>query len=432
MKKHRIAGVISNSIADDLEIKKGDLLLSLNGKEINDFLDYRMEICNDIIELEIASGNETVTYEIEKNMYEDIGLVFGSALMDKPRKCQNKCIFCFIDQLPEDMRKTMYFKDDDIRLSFLYGNYVTLTNIDDRELDRIIKHRLSPLNISVHSADPVLRAKIMGNKKAGDIMERIKKLLTERIELNLQFVILTGVNDGSALTDSLDSIYDTGMPVNSISVVPVGLTQFRKSNERYSINSSAASELIHNVDKYREKYKNRYGKYTIYAADELYIKAGVDIPDGSYYEDYAQLENGVGMVRSFCNDFERSCAEFSSDGLTGRYSIVTGAAFYDYIVKMIRLIDNDNRVKVHKIINRFFGGSVDVTGLLTFEDITEQLADEDINETVIIPGIIFKKDEDLTLDGHSAKEFEKKLKRNIIIVPENAEALLKVLYSNNR
>jgi putative radical SAM enzyme (TIGR03279 family) len=432
MKKHRIAGVTSGSIADGLGIKKGDILLSLNGKEITDFLDYRMEICSDTIELETASGKEIIIYEIEKNIYEDIGLVFGSLLMDDPRKCRNKCIFCFIDQLPGDMRKTMYFKDDDIRLSFLYGNYVTLTNIDDMELDRIIRHRLSPINISVHTTDPVLRAKIMGNKKAGDIMSRIKKLLTERIELNLQFVILSGVNDGDALTKSLDSIYDTGMPVNSISVVPVGLTQFRKQNQDYSINSCAASILIDIVDRYREKYKYKYGKYTIYAADELYIKAGVDIPDASYYEDYAQLENGVGMVRSFCGDFEKSRAELSSGRVTGSYSIVTGAAFYDHIEKMIRLIDNDDRVKVHKIINRFFGGSVDVTGLLTFKDITEQLADEDINETVIIPGIIFKKNEDLTLDGHSAKEFEKKLKRNIVIVPENAEALLKVLYSNNR
>ena len=432
MKKHKIIDIIENSIAYELDIKKGDHLISVNKKEIVDFLDYNLEIYNDLIELEIESDIERTIFEIEKYHDEDIGLVFENEMMDLPRRCENKCIFCFVDQLPKNMRKTLYFKDDDIRMSFLNGNYVTLTNTDEKELKRIIDLRISPINISVHSTDPNIRVKLLGNKKAGSILDQIKYLLDNGIDINAQFVIIKGINDDESLKRSLQDIYNLDKMINSISVVPVGITRFRDSNMKIeAIDKETANETVKIVDSFRELFIKKYGRSIIYSADELYIIADLMIPSYSYYEDFPQFENGVGLVRHFCEEFEQNLKEKEKETIIKNFSIVTSESFYEYIIKLIRKFDNDDKIKVHKIKNNFFGKTVTVSGLLTFSDIEEQLRNIDINDTILLPGDMFKQNEDLTLDGYSLKDFKEVLKRDIKIIANDAKSLCDVFYERN-
>jgi putative radical SAM enzyme (TIGR03279 family) len=415
MKEHIIAGVCPGSISQELGIKCGDVLISVNGKKIIDVFDYRPEIKNEHIELEIRSGKEYIIYDIEKEQDEDIGILFENDLMDFPRSCSNKCIFCFIDQLPDEMRDSLHFKDDDIRLSFLSGNYVTLTNVGDRELERIISLKLSPINISVHTTDEDLRIKMMGNNKAGKILSQMKKLIESRIVVNTQIVIVPGYNDKNALIATLDDLYELA-GINSISVVPVGITRHRRNLTPIDpVDEKGALDLIRIIDRARDRFFKKHGKHTIYAADELYIKAGINVPKGGYYEDYPQLENGVGMARLFFDDF-LDCLHSKKDiTIDSTLSIVTGESFHGYIVKMIDMVDNDNKIKVHKIKNDYFGGHVDVAGLLTYTDIVAQLANEELFEKIILPGDMFRHNDDMTLDGFSKNDFERALKREVMV-----------------
>ncbi len=416
MKEHTIAGVCPGSIAQELGIKCGDVLVSVNGKNIIDVFDYRTEIKNENIELEIRAGEEHTIYDIEKDQDEDIGIFFENDLMDSPRSCSNKCIFCFIDQLPGDMRDSLYFKDDDIRLSFLSGNYVTLSNTGSRELDRIISLKLSPINISVHTTDEALRIKMTGNKNAGKILSQIRKLTENRIVVNTQIVVVPGYNDKSELAHTLDDLLGLG-GINSISIVPVGLTKHRSSLTHIDpVDGAGSLHLIEIADRYRELFFQKQGRYTVYAADELYIKAGINVPDKGYYEDYPQLENGVGMVRIFLDDFLDCLHSRKNIDIAGTLSIVTGESFYGYIVKMMEMIDNGNRIKVHKVKNDYFGGHVDVAGLLTYTDIVARLEKEELHEKIILPGDMFRHDEYITLDGFSKNDFERAFNREILVM----------------
>lgn len=429
MREHRIDEILEDSIAKELGIKKGDTLISVNGKSITDIFDYSMEMCSEHVEICVLSGNETVIYEIEKDPDEDVGLVFEQQLMDKPKRCGNKCMFCFIDQLPPDMRETLHFKDDDVRLSFLYGNYVTLTNTGDEELNRLIRHRLSPVNISVHSTDPELRVRMLGNRKAGNIMDIIKKLINERIEVNAQFVIVPGVNDREALTRSLNDMSDAGR-INSISVVPVGITRFRHRLPKIEpVSREMAAGLIAQTDRHREDFFHKYGKSTVYAADELYITAGIGIPPDVYYEGYPQIENGVGMVRIFVDEFNNAALKYKGMRLKEHFSIITGENFHEHLVGLINSLDNDDRIRIHRIRNDFFGNTVGTAGLLTYTDIVRQLENQAVEDNVMLPSVMFRNSDMLTLDGYSADDFSGVLNRKITVVQNDAEDLLRALFN---
>ena len=429
MKKHLITGIVNDSIARELDLKKGDMLLKVNDKAVIDVFDYGYETNNQNVTLTIESRGVITVYDIEKDEDEDIGLIFETELMDNPRACANNCVFCFVDQLPDDMRETLYFKDDDIRLSFLFGNYVTLTNTGDKELERIIKYKLSPINISVHATDPELRIKITGNKNAGRILPQIRKLVENNIEVNLQFVIVPGLNDDDALKSSLNDLLDIGR-INSISVVPVGLTLHRmQSGHINPVDDGCALTLIEIVDEYRALFFDKYSKHTIYAADELYAKLSLPFPVDDYYEDYPQLENGVGMARIFIDEFEHNKKSYEKLKIKGMISIVTGSSFYPYMKELISSLGADDKIIVLCIDNKCFGESVTVSGLLTYEDISTALNNEKAaSDTVILPDNMFRKEDMLTLDGHLIDDFTRSLKK-VFVTAGSAAELIEIIYA---
>ena len=387
MDKHKIIEVRPGSIADELNIEPGDSLLLINGNKIADVLDYRFMIQDEylIVEIEKSDG-EIWELEIEKDEMEDLGFIFESSLMDNQRACTNHCIFCFIDQMPKELRPSLYFKDDDPRLSFLTGNYVTLTNLSQAEAQRIARYHLSPLHISVHAADPVLRCKMMGNPKAGKLFEHLKLFHSAGITMHFQIVLVKGVNDGQALDDTISALQKLG---SSLSVVPVGLTKHRVG--LYPIEpftKEEAAEVIKQVSKW---------KGFAYCSDEWYIKAGIKMPDYEYYNDFPQLENGVGMWALFEREFK---------GFPKNSGIVTGEAAQDLMRKLAP------ESKVYVVKNDFFGENVTVSGLLTGRDIVVQvgkMAKEDGCKVVFLPENMFRAGTECTLDDMTREEIEREL-----------------------
>jgi putative radical SAM enzyme (TIGR03279 family) len=305
-----VNSVIPGSIAEEAGIEKGDCILSINNENISDVFDYRFLTINEELNLEIRKMNgEIWEVEIEKDEYEDLGIEFESFMMDEARSCTNKCIFCFIDQLPKGMRETLYFKDDDSRLSFLTGNYVTLTNISDEELERIIHYRMSPINVSVHTTNLQLRAKMLSNRFAVNILERIKKFVDGGITLNCQIVLCRGINDGEELNRTLFDLTGFYPGVNSISIVPVGLTKHRQGLEKLiPYDNESSKEVLALIDTWQQKMINRYNSRIVYPADEFFIMSGQEIPEHDYYEDFPQIENGVGLIALFKQQFDEYLA----------------------------------------------------------------------------------------------------------------------------
>ena len=402
----KIVSVDSKSRAERVGILSGDILISINGREINDVLDYRFHLTNSHVTLRCRRDSEEYEVAIRKQQYDDIGLEFETPLMDKKHSCENKCIFCFIDQLPRGMRKTLYFKDDDSRLSFLHGNYITLTNLHDSDIDRIIEMHISPVNISVHTTNPELRVKMMHNKRAGEVLSYMRRLADAGISLCGQIVLCKGINDGEELLRSMRELSELFPAMQSVSIVPAGLTRFREKLfplEQYT--PDEAAQVIDAVDSFADECIKKYGSRIFFCADELYLRAGRALPDESYYEGYPQIENGVGMITSLYSEFdsEMNFLDEYLEGYTpGRViSVATGVASYDTIKKMAVRLEASVEgltVNVYKIINHFFGESITVAGLLTGKDMSEQLMGKELGELLVFPSNTLRAGEDIFLD----------------------------------
>lgn len=412
----KIVGVLPHSRAERAGIAPGDILVSINENEISDVLDYRFYLTEKKTTLSLLREGAEYTKTIRKEEYDDIGLEFETPLMDKKQSCQNKCIFCFIDQLPKGLRETLYFKDDDSRLSFLHGNYITLTNLHDKDIDRIIKMHISPINISVHTTNPELRCKMMHNKRAGEVLSYMKRLADGGCSICGQIVLCRGINDGAELERSMRDLEELFPALRSVSIVPAGLTKFRGGLyplEPYT--KEECREIIKAVDAFAEKCKEKHGTRLFYSADELYIKGELPLPPDDYYEEYSQIENGVGLVTSLitsiCEELDFA-DEYRFAWGSRRVSVATGVAAYDYIssisAKVCRAFPG-LEIKVYKIINNFFGENITVAGLLTGKDMTEQLQGKDLGDELLIPAVTLRSDGDLFLCGMSIDEFREKL-----------------------
>lgn len=413
----KIMSVDKNSRAWRVGIADGDILISINDREIYDVLDYRFHLTNTNITLKLRRGESEYTVDIKKHEYDDIGLEFETPLMDKKHSCENKCIFCFIDQLPKGMRKTLYFKDDDSRLSFLHGNYITLTNLHDSDIDRIIEMHISPVNISVHTTNPELRVKMMHNKRAGEVLSYMKRLADAGIGLCGQIVLCRGINDGEELMRSMRELSGLFPAMQSVSIVPAGLTRYREKLfplEAYT--KEEAGEVIDMVDAFASEFEKEHGSRMFFCADELYIKAERELPSEEYYEGYPQIENGVGMITSLTTEFnyEMNFLDEYLEKYRGErtVSIATGVASYETIKRMACTLESQVeglRVNVYRIINNFFGESITVAGLLTGRDMSEQLSGRELGELLIFPCNALRAGEDVFLDDMTPDELSENL-----------------------
>ena len=415
----RIASVDNHSRAASAGILAGDNLISINGREICDVLDYRFFLAERSVTILVERNGERLEMVIKKQQYDDIGLDFETPLMDKKHSCRNKCIFCFIDQLPEGMRESLYFKDDDSRLSFLHGNYITMTNLSDKDVDRIIKMHISPVNVSVHTTNPELRVEMMKNKNAGKVLSYLDRFKDAGITICAQIVLCKGINDGAELTRSMNDLKKLFPALSSCSVVPAGLTKFRDGLYPLEpFTPQECTDIISQVNSFGDECLKELGTRLFYCADEFYIKSKLPLPDEDYYEEYAQIENGVGMLRSLASEFS-SELDFFLDGLENRrldeprvISIATGVAAYDHIKKLALLAESKTeglKVNVYKIINRFFGESITVSGLLTGIDIANQLGDCELGDELLLSANTLRADGDLFLCGMTPSELSEKL-----------------------
>ncbi len=433
-----IKSVIPHSIADKKKIKAGETLVSINSHSIRDVLDYRFYMYEKNLVLTLLTDGVEREVKIKKDQYDDIGLEFETFLMDKQENCHNKCIFCFIDQNPHGMREGVYFKDDDTRLAFLFGNYVTLTNVKDEELDRLVKMHISPINISVQATNPELREKMLSNRFAGRLLEQMKRLADGNLDLNAQIVLCKGVNDKEELTRSLYDLSEFVPNLKSISVVPVGLTRYR--NGLYPLEpftKEECIEVIKQVEEIASEFYSKFGSRLVFLSDEFYIKAGLEIPDSDYYEGYPQLENGVGMIRSMSDDidseieFLRESGEVPFD-IPRSVSIATGRASFDFISSVVEKITKiwyNIDCKVYPIRNDFYGENVTVSGLLTGQDIIKQLKGQKLGDVLLVPRNALRHEGDKFLDDVTLEELEDALGVKVLPTREGEEFLYGIINS---
>ena len=399
-----ITGVEKTSPAAKHGILPGDILISINGHDINDVLDYRFRLTEKKITLLIHRGPDLKEITIKKDEYSDIGLEFETYLMDKKHSCRNKCVFCFIDQLPKGMRDTLYFKDDDSRLSFLMGNYITLTNLSEEDVDRIIEMKTSPINVSVHTTNPELRVKMMKNKNAGKVLSYLRRFADAGISLNCQIVLCKGINDGKELERSMTDLAALYPSLVGVSIVPAGITNYREGLCHLEpFTAEEAGEVIDTIDKFGEKCLKKFGTRLFFSSDELYIEAGRELPGEDYYEGYPQIENGVGMIRSMDGEFTDELDFLDEYDLEKprKVSVATGAAAYDFIKSLAdRLCEQVPALECHvyKIINDFFGHNITVAGLLTGKDLANQLKGKDLGDRLLIPRVTLRSEGDVFLD----------------------------------
>ncbi len=423
-----VTGVVKNSAAYCAGVRKGDMLVSVNGHGIRDVLDYMFYSAEQSVVLVLKRGDKHIALKIVKSEYDDLGMEFQSFLMDNKQSCTNKCVFCFIDQMPPGMRETLYFKDDDARLSFLQGNYVTLTNMKDEDIDRIISMHLN-VNISVHTTNPELRCKMMNNRFAGEKLKYLKRLADADIGMNCQIVLCPGLNDGDELKRSLDDLGKLAPAVKSVAVVPVGLTKFREGLYPLKLfDKDGAAETIRVIEEYQQKFLKDFGTRLVFPADEFYLTAGLPIPDNDYYEDYPQYENGVGMLRSLEDEFSRRMNEIDvMPHKLRNVSIATGAAAYEFISELARSAEEKYpglSCRVYKIINNFFGDTITVTGLLTGQDLAEQLLGKKLGGTLLLSESMVMRGSDIFLDDMTVPQLEKKLNVKIKLTPQDGAKLL--------
>lgn len=409
-------------------IKSGDTLVSLNGNTIMDVLDYRFYQNNEkIIAAIINSKGKVKTIKIKKGEYDELGMVFDTYLMDEKRSCKNKCVFCFIDQLPKGLRESLYFKDDDSRLSFLFGNYITLTNITEHEIERIIKMHISPINISVHTTNPELRVKMMTNKNAGNVLDVMRRFNDAGIKMNSQLVLCPNYNDGDELRRSLDDLLKLEN-MECIAAVPVGLTKYRDGlTELTPFNKYTATQVLDVIDEYAEKSSQKYGERRIYGSDEFYLLSGRKIPSADIYGDFLQLENGVGLWALLKSEVEEALAVVEQGSCDRHISIATGVAAYPLLSEIANKCEQKYsglKCDVYAIKNNFFGEKITVAGLVTASDIYDQLKDKNLGDTLLIPSSMLRAEGDMFLDSITVEELSEKLNVNIRPIDNNGFELV--------
>ncbi len=408
----KILAVLPNSHAAHAGIRGGDVLLTINGQEIRDVLDYRFYLTDTCVSLTLSRAEERYTVHINKGEYDDVGLEFETPLMDKKHSCTNKCVFCFIDQLPPGMRETLYFKDDDDRLSFLHGNYVTLTNLTDADIDRIIKMHISPVNVSVHTTNPELRVKMMKNKHAGEVLSYLGRMADAGIALCTQIVLCKNLNDLEELDCTMRDLAGYYPALRSCAIVPVGLTKYRE--KLYPLEAFTPREcasVIAQVDAFGAECLAKYGTRLFYCSDEFYVRAGLPLPSEDYYEDYSQIENGVGMLTSLKSEFDFEL-DYLDELLPAFHaprtvSVATGAAAYEHIkalAERIMACVEGLTIHVYRIVNSFFGESVTVAGLLTGKDVCAQLEGKPLGDELLFPAVMLRADGDVFLDDMTPAE----------------------------
>ncbi len=425
----KIKYVLSGSIAEEIGLEKGDTILEINNTEIKDVLDYRYLINDEFVTLKILTKQgEVAEVDIEKEAYEPLGAEFENSLMDKPLHCTNKCVFCFIDQLPKGMRESLYFKDDDTRLSFFQGNYVTFTNLSDDEIERIIRLRISPINISVHTMNPDLRVKMLKNPKAAKLPEIMQKLSDNGIIMNCQIVLCPGYNDGDELSYTISELYKMNECVKSVSVVPIGLTRHREGlPEMKGVTREKALEIIKEVELWQKKAREEIGTGFIYASDEIYLKSELPIPDCESYYGFPQIENGVGMIASLKEELLDALKETSLTSKKRTVTIVTGVSVYETMCSFANLITENFpniKINVEKIINNFFGTEITVSGLLCGCDIIDQLRGNSLGDNLIITKNMLRDGENVLLDDTTTENIERELNCKIIAVGDDGYELL--------
>lgn len=425
---HLIKEVLPGSIAAELEIEPGDRLLAINDETIEDIFDYQFYVEDSYIEILIEKQDgERWLLEVDKEEDEDLGIVFDNGLMDDYRSCRNKCIFCFIDQMPKGMRETLYFKDDDSRLSFLQGNYVTLTNMSDHDLDRIIRYRLSPINISFQTMNPQLRCKMLNNRFAGDALKKVDRLFEAGITMNGQIVLCKGINDGAELEYSIREMMKYLPILESVSVVPVGLSKYREGlYPLLPFEKEDAKEVLAVIHRFQKEIFKKYGTHFIHASDEWYILAQEELPGEENYDGYLQLENGVGMLRLLLNEFqdamEKLRKEHKENGIAlkeAELSMATGRLAFKFIKQMAEEMMKELpglTIHVYDIRNDFFGEMITVSGLLTGQDIIAQLKGKQLGKRLLLPQNILRSGEAVFLDDITVSELEKALQVKVDIV----------------
>lgn len=418
----RIAGVEPGSPAARAKIRPGDMLLAINGHEIEDVLDYRFYMLEPRLSLTLREedGRERKAV-LHKDEYDEPGLLFDTYLMDKQRTCRNKCVFCFIDQMPPGMRESLYFKDDDARMSFLYGNYITLTNLTEHDIQRTIRMKISPINVSVHTTNPELRCRMMSNRFAGDALKILDRFAEAGIAMNAQLVLCPGLNDGAELERSLGDLSRLAPALKTVSCVPVGLTKYRDGLYPLApYTPQQAAAVIDTIDRFAGEQQAKTGSRIFYAADEFYLKAGRELPDGDFYGDYGQLENGVGMLTLQREQFREAFGFFEPDRRVRRFTIATGTAAEPFLQKLVdEAAERWHNLSgtVAAIKNDFFGHTITVAGLVTGRDLIAQLKGRDLGDELLIPDVMLKYHEDVFLDDVSLDEVKEALGVPVTVVP---------------
>ena len=431
--EHRniVEEIVPDSIASELEIEPGDEILSINGNHPKDIIDYKYLINDSFLTVDILkSDGEVWQFEIEKDFNEDLGIEFTNPLIDRAKRCSNKCIFCFIDQLPPNMRETLYFKDDDSRLSFLQGNFITLTNMSEEEIERIIKYHISPINISIHTTNPELRVKMLHNKNAGKAIEYLERFHQANLLVNCQIVSVPGVNDGAEMERTLRDLWKFSPSVNSVAIVPVGVTKYR--NGLYDLcpyNGEQAGEIIDLVEGLQREFLKEGGTRFAFLSDEFYVLADREVPTEEEYEGYPQIENGVGLIRSFHEELVIALKDAKNVNVKRDITFVTGTLaekFMNRVAEMVMEVYSQLEVKVVGIVNEFFGETITVAGLVTGGDIISQLKEHN-TDVIIIPRSMLKQDEEIFLDDTRLEELEMILGKPVIVAEVDGYELTRIL-----
>lgn len=428
-----IEDVVLGSIADELGVDPGDILVSINDTPVKDVIDYKYLISDEYLDVVIQKDNgEIWELEIEKDLSEDLGIIFTNPLIDKAKSCQNKCMFCFIDQLPPNMRDTLYFKDDDSRLSFLQGNFITLTNMSQDDIDRIIQYRLSPINVSVHTTNPELRVKMLKNKKAGKIYEILKSFHKANLEMNCQIVLVPGVNDGEELKRTIDDLSKLYPSINSAAVVPVGITKYREGLAKLDVyDEEKAKAVIRDIEEMQKVYMDKLNTRYIFASDEFYLVSKEELPTYDEYEGFPQYENGVGLLRSFGTEVDEALKKLKTRNVKPEKIIfATGKLAEGFMKDMAKKIEakfNGLSIKVVPIKNNFFGETITVSGLTTGIDLIEQIKKIDGYDLVIIPRSMMKSDEEIFLDNITLSQAIDKMNKRIIPSKVDGGELIRII-----
>lgn len=435
--KNVITSVMPDSIAEEVGIEVNDILLSVNGEKIVDIIDYRFLTSDEEIVLEIQKPNgEVWDYEIEKEYGEELGLEFGGGIMDKAKRCSNKCMFCFIDQNPKGMRESLYFKDDDSRLSFLQGNFVTLTNMKEEDIDRIIKYRISPINISVHTTNPELRVKMLSNRFAGTVYDRMKRLAEAGIEMHCQIVLIPEVNNGEELKRTITDLYELYPSVANIAVVPIGVTKYRDGLVKVkTFTNETARKELEMVMEFQKRFMEEINDPFVRFSDEFYLVSGIDVPEESFYNGYEQIEDGIGMIRCFREAINYS-AQHLDKNIKGTFSVPTGKLAFDEVsngMKKLMEVNPNIKIDTYKIINHFFGETITVAGLLTGTDIISQLKGKINSEYLIMPNNMFRKGYELgpaeyiMLDDTKIEDIEEALGVKVLVCDHTGEDIVSII-----